>query len=101
MAADPRPGPPAPRSPGAGVASPNRVPNARSGPAEWGENMDAKAITHLCESPLKAARSESRPANRQSAYLIVIRGGLPGTMLRINSDEATLGRSSENTFPLD
>ena len=63
--------------------------------------MDAKAITHFCESPLKAARSESRPANRQSAYLIVIRGGMPGTMLRIGSDETSLGRSSDNTFPLD
>jgi diguanylate cyclase (GGDEF)-like protein len=63
--------------------------------------MDAKAITHICESPLKTVRSEPRPANRQSAYLIVIRGGLPGTMLRINAEETSLGRSSENTFPLD
>jgi diguanylate cyclase (GGDEF)-like protein len=63
--------------------------------------MDAKAITHFCESPLNSARSESRPANRQSAYLIVIRGGLLGTMLRIGTEETTLGRSSENTFPLE
>ena len=63
--------------------------------------MDAKAITHFCESPLFAARSESTPAARPSAYLIVIRGGIPGTMLRVDADETTLGRSSENLFPFD
>lgn len=63
--------------------------------------MDAKAITHFCESPLNSARTEPRPANRQSAYLIVIRGGIPGAMLMVGSDETTLGRSAENSFPLD
>jgi diguanylate cyclase (GGDEF)-like protein len=63
--------------------------------------MDAKANTHFCESPLNADRSESRVANRQSAYLIVIRGGIPGTMLRVGPDETSLGRSAANTFPVD
>src|SRR5262249_46025841 len=63
--------------------------------------MDAKANTHFCESPLNSARSESKLLNRQSAYLIVIRGAMPGTMLRIGTDETTLGRSSETTYPLD
>lgn len=63
--------------------------------------MDAKAITHFCESPLNLPRSELPPANRQSAYLIVIRGGMPGCMLLLGQEKTTLGRSAENTFPLD
>lgn len=63
--------------------------------------MDAKAITHFCESPVGPAPAEPRPANRHSAYLVVLRGGIPGTMLRIGHDETTLGRSAETTFPLD
>jgi two-component system cell cycle response regulator len=62
--------------------------------------MDAKSRTHFCESPLVSSRSEQNPANRPSAYLIMIRGGIPGTMLRLGTDEATLGRSAENTLPL-
>jgi two-component system, cell cycle response regulator len=63
--------------------------------------MDAKAITHFCESPLNSSRSDSGLAHRQSAYLIVIRGGLPGTMLRVGPDDTTLGRSADNSFSLD
>lgn len=63
--------------------------------------MDAKAITHLCESPFHPRRSDSRPGSRQSAYLIVIRGGMPGTMLLLGDEEMTLGRSAENSFSLD
>lgn len=63
--------------------------------------MDAKANTHFCESPVNPHRKDATLANRQSAYLIVIRGGIPGTMLRMGTDEATLGRSAENTFPLE
>jgi diguanylate cyclase (GGDEF)-like protein len=31
----------------------------------------------------------------------MIRGGIPGTMLRVGTEETTLGRSTDNTFPLD
>ncbi len=62
--------------------------------------MDAKANTHLCQSPLVSSGSEKNPANRPSAYLIMIRGGIPGTMLRVGTEDTTLGRSAENTFPL-
>ncbi len=39
------------------------------------------------------------PPLQSSAYLIMIRGGMPGTMLRVGEEGTTLGRSSENTFP--
>lgn len=71
------------------------------GSVERGPNMDAKASTQFCESPILAGRAEHRPGVRHSAYLIVIRGGIPGTMLRMGDEGASLGRSSENTFPLD
>lgn len=63
--------------------------------------MDAKARTHFCESPLASAQSGSGLRNCHSAYLIMIHGGIPGTMLRIGPDETTLGRSADNTFSLD
>jgi two-component system cell cycle response regulator len=62
--------------------------------------MDPKSNTLFCESPVGASRSESR-AGRYSYYLIVMRGGMPGTMLRLGADQTTLGRSTENTFSLD
>ncbi len=62
--------------------------------------MDAKANTLFCESPVNGTRSEPQP-NRQAAYLIVIRGAMPGTMLRLGNDATTLGRSTENSFALD
>ncbi|MHB1559353.1 MAG: diguanylate cyclase [Isosphaeraceae bacterium] len=62
--------------------------------------MDAKSNTLFCQSPVVTSRSES-PAARHSYYLIVIRGGMPGTMLRLGSDETSLGRSTENTYALD
>ncbi len=60
--------------------------------------MDAKASTHLCESPIKEALVEEKAALAHAAYLIVLRGGMPGTMLRVAEEGTTLGRSSENTF---
>jgi two-component system, cell cycle response regulator len=62
--------------------------------------MDAKANTLLCESPVNGTRPDS-PPNRQAAYLIVIRGGMPGTMLRLGAEVTTLGRSTDNSFTLD
>jgi two-component system, cell cycle response regulator len=63
--------------------------------------MDAKANTHFCESPLNPTRAERRSASRQSAYLVVLRGGIPGTMLRVGPERTTLGRSAENSFSLE
>ena len=60
--------------------------------------MDAKANTHVCESPIKDASAEEQAALAHAAFLIVLRGGMPGTMLRVSEEGTTLGRSSENTF---
>jgi diguanylate cyclase (GGDEF)-like protein len=60
--------------------------------------MDVKANTHFCESPITSGSAESPPPPRPAAYLIVIQGGLPGTMLRVSDDENSMGRSAENAF---
>jgi diguanylate cyclase (GGDEF)-like protein len=61
--------------------------------------MDVKANTHICETPIDQSCIDDRPAFASAAYLIMIRGGMPGTMLRVGEEGMTLGRSSENTFP--
>jgi diguanylate cyclase (GGDEF)-like protein len=64
--------------------------------------MDAKGKTHLCApaepggDPVWSCPSSSA----QLSYLIVIRGGIPGTMLRLAQKASSLGRSVENTFQL-
>ncbi len=60
--------------------------------------MDAKANTHLCDSPFKDALGEEQAALAPAAFLIVLRGGMPGTMLRVSEEGTTVGRSSDNTF---
>jgi two-component system, cell cycle response regulator len=61
--------------------------------------MDAKANTHICETPITQPCVIERTDFTSAAYLIMIRGGMPGTMLRVEEEGTTLGRSSENTFP--
>ncbi len=63
--------------------------------------MDAKGKTHLCHSPVPLAGPIREPRPSSSLlYLIVIRGGIPGTMLRLAQEASSLGRSAENTFPI-
>ena len=62
------------------------------------KSIDVKASTHFCESPIAQAEFEEKVAFKYSAYLIIIRGGMPGKMLRVVEEGATLGRSSENSF---
>jgi diguanylate cyclase (GGDEF)-like protein len=64
--------------------------------------MDARGKTQICRSPVVSPEpslpeQESRPLLR---YLIVVRGGIPGTMLPLVQSASSLGRSAENTFPL-
>ena len=61
--------------------------------------MDAKANTQFCHSPVNGwdPKSQSGP---MPMYLIVVRGGVPGTMMRLSEHATSLGRSSENTYQL-
>src|SRR6266481_5831413 len=62
--------------------------------------MDTKANTHVCHYPGTRLQVESRQSSSHAAYLIMIRGGLPGTMLRVGEQGTSLGRSAESTFQL-
>src|SRR5208337_5058241 len=62
--------------------------------------MDARGKTLICFSTVAGS---DPVAGAQSAaplllYLIVVRGGIPGTMLRLGQKSNSLGRSAENTF---
>jgi two-component system cell cycle response regulator len=62
--------------------------------------MDARGKTQICVSTVAGSEPV---AGAQSAaplllYLIVVRGGIPGTMLRLAQKSSSLGRSAENTF---
>ncbi len=61
-------------------------------------NMDAKASTHLCSSPFASAGSETA-IGQTSAYLIMVSGGIPGTMFRLVEQAASFGRSNGVHLP--
>ena len=44
--------------------------------------MDAKANTHVCPSPFAQTGPDGEPTAAASAYMIVVNGSIPGTMLR-------------------
>jgi diguanylate cyclase (GGDEF)-like protein len=62
------------------------------------QNSDPIANTHVCKSPCVQVPNERQRALPASAYLIMVRGGIPGTMLRLDAEATVLGRSSECTF---
>jgi diguanylate cyclase (GGDEF)-like protein len=62
--------------------------------------MDAKANTHVCVSPVPQTVPESASAAGHSAYMIVLAGGIPGTMVRLCDEGTSLGRSAENSFQI-
>ncbi len=62
--------------------------------------MDAKASTHLCASPVTQSEPETKAPPPASVYMIVVGGGIPGTMLRLSDQETSLGRSAECNFQL-
>ena len=63
--------------------------------------MDAKANTHVCPSPFRQDGSMGDSASAASAYMIVVSGSVPGTMLPLKERGTTLGRSSECEFQID
>ena len=62
--------------------------------------MDARGITQICASPVSGAEplAGAQPPAPLLLYLIIVRGGIPGTMLRLCQKSSSLGRSAENTF---
>ncbi len=60
-------------------------------------NMDAKASTHLCSSPFAPAAGDTA-IGQTSAYLIMVSGGIPGTMFRLGEQAASFGRAAECTY---
>jgi diguanylate cyclase (GGDEF)-like protein len=64
--------------------------------------VDARGETQIGISPCAVFDSnEFEPAaSRLLQYLIVVRGGIPGTMLKLVSRSSTVGRTSDNTFVL-
>jgi len=63
--------------------------------------MDAKATTQICDSPFANADDETRLDASPSVYMIVVSGGIPGTMLPLSEKGASLGRSAKTTIQLD
>jgi two-component system, cell cycle response regulator len=62
------------------------------------QNGDPIANTHVCNSPCVQDVVEKPRVPIASAYLIMVRGGIPGTMLRLDTDGLTLGRSADCEF---
>ena len=62
--------------------------------------MDAKSNTHICPSPVPQTETESKTPAPPSSYMIVVSGGIPGTMLRLNETGTSLGRSPDSSFQL-
>jgi len=60
--------------------------------------MDARANTQICASPFANADEETRLGASPSVYMIVVSGGIPGTMLPLSERGTTLGRSAETTL---
>jgi diguanylate cyclase (GGDEF)-like protein len=64
--------------------------------------MDAKSNTQIWFStiPSPAPPVDADTSDPAILYLIVVRGGIPGTMLRLAQSASSIGRSAENTFQL-
>ena len=64
--------------------------------------MDAKASTQLCASPLLPAEQlNGKAVETPSAYMIVVNGSVPGTMVPLLESGTTIGRSGESGFQVD
>jgi two-component system cell cycle response regulator len=62
--------------------------------------MDAKANTHICVSPVTQLETQKKVTALHSAYMLVVSGGIPGTMVRLSEQGTSLGRSGENSFQI-
>jgi len=60
--------------------------------------MDVKGNTQICPSPVPESEEETQIAAPLPMYLIMVRGGMTGTMMRVDAQTTGLGRSGDNTY---
>jgi two-component system, cell cycle response regulator len=60
--------------------------------------MDVKGNTQICLSPVRDSEERTQLTAPLPMFLIMVRGGTTGTMLRIDAQSTSLGRSSDNTY---
>jgi diguanylate cyclase (GGDEF)-like protein len=63
--------------------------------------MDTKANTHICVAPVSQTDAMPVSATTPAIYMIVVSGGIPGSMILLSEHGTTLGRSPENTFQFE
>jgi two-component system, cell cycle response regulator len=63
--------------------------------------VNANTNTHICVSPVPQTDSESKATASHSAFMLVVAGAIPGTMVALCQDGTRLGRSAENSFQID
>jgi diguanylate cyclase (GGDEF)-like protein len=64
--------------------------------------MDTKGNTHLCVSPVAQTESATSLGGATPAiYMIVVSGGIPGSMILLSEHGTSLGRSPESTFQFE
>jgi len=63
--------------------------------------MDAKANTQFCVAPITQVEDDTGLTKAHAAYLIVVSGGIPGTMHPLDERGTSLGRSVENSLQLN
>lgn len=61
--------------------------------------MDVKGNTRICSSPIGRAEEKTQLAP-PPMYLIMVRGGMTGAMLRVDGRKTSLGRSTDNTHSI-
>ncbi len=59
--------------------------------------MDVKGNTRICSSPLDRTEEKTHPPAPLPMYLIMVRGGITGALLRVEARTTSLGRSIDNT----
>jgi diguanylate cyclase (GGDEF)-like protein len=63
--------------------------------------MDTKGNTHICVSPVTQSDATPLPSVTPAIYMIVVSGGIPGSMILLSEHGTSLGRSPENTFQFE
>ncbi len=84
---------PAHQGSGTGDAIPGRPHNI------MGRTMDEKGATYLCDL-IKSGSADPGAESPSARYLIILRGGVPGSMLPLAPGLRSLGRSSESDLQI-